>query len=714
MSLRPMSTKTFNRSRLGSNVGRLFSVFCSKGGVGKTYLAANLASTLVRETGERVLLLDFSLPYSCDLGQFLNVEEIGSLARLVPKVGAIDSKILASYPTRTTSGVSILSLVGNDNDLQLIEQQETPASVAILLEQLKSCYPFLIVDLGIPYNRLSDAVLNLSDRIVLPFLGEPLSLLTLIRDLKLLQQKNFAHSILHPVYNKAERSATISPAQAETRIKRKLSGVIPMNKDADADLAAGRLLPLQAPVHPLAQSFTRLALNLLQATIGVSSDTRTFGSGLLPREDFEEESIVALKIAIHDELLVALDLKNLNVVATDDSEKLQALEKKVNNKIIEIVDRKIKATSRTYRDRLVREIFQETLKLGPLEDLLADPEIDEIMVVRWDQLYVERKGCLELVPQKFLSEEQLRGILERVVAPLGRRIDLASPMVDARLKDGSRVNAVIPPLAVKGANLTIRKFGRDTVGMKELIEYGSVNEQLAGFLEAAVKCRLNIIVSGGTGSGKTTLLNILSSFIPEDERIITIEDSAELQLRQPHVITLEARPVNIEGSGEITIRDLVRNSLRMRPDRIVVGECRAGEALDMLQAMNTGHDGSLTTLHANSTREALSRLETLVLFAGFELPVKAIREQIVGAISIIVQLSRLKDGSRKVMQVSEVIGMEGDLISLGDVYLFEQDSPGKDGRVVGNFVATGYTPKCLSVFAAMGVQIPRESFWKTT
>jgi pilus assembly protein CpaF len=714
MSSRPMSTRTFNRSQLDSKVGRLFSVYCSKGGVGKTYLAVNLASTLFRETGERVLLLDFSLPYSSDLGQFLNTPDMGSFARLLPKIKVIDSKILASYPTKTTSGLYVLSLVANENDLQDLEGQEIPTAIVKILEQLRTCFPFLIVDLRVANSRLADAVLNLSDRIVLPFLGEPLSLLTLVRDLKHLQHKNYSHYILHPVYNKAERSATISVSQAESRIQRKLSGVIPLNKDADGDFAAGRLLPLEAPLHPLAQAFTRLALNLLQATIGTAPETMTLKGEPYSREALDEESIVALKNAIHTELLIALDLKNLDVLNTNDPEKLQALETKVKNKISEIVDRKITTTTRSYRERLVREIFQEALKLGPLEDLLADPDIDEIMVVRWNQLYVERKGCLELVPQKFLSEEQLRGILERVVAPLGRRIDLASPMVDARLKDGSRVNAVIPPLAVKGANLTIRKFGRDTVGIKELIEFGSLNEQLAGFLEAAVKCRLNIIVSGGTGSGKTTLLNILSSFIPEDERIITIEDSAELQLRQPHVITLESRPVNIEGSGEITIRDLVRNSLRMRPDRIVVGECRAGEALDMLQAMNTGHDGSLTTLHANSTREALSRLETLVMFAGFKLPVKAIREQIVGAISIIVQLSRLKDGSRKVLQVSEVIGMDEDLIALGDIYLFEQDSQDRDGRVMGNFVATGYTPKCLAVFAERGAQIPKESFWKTT
>jgi len=348
--------------------------------------------------------------------------------------------------------------------------------------------------------------------------------------------------------------------------------------------------------------------------------------------------------------------------------------------------------------------------LGPLEDILSDNSVSEIMVNAWNEIYVERKGRLERINKKFFSEKHLLNIITRITAPLGRKIDTSTPMVDARLKDGSRVNAIISPLAVRGACLTIRKFPEDQIVVDDLVSFNTLNQQMVAFLKAAVLAKLNILISGGTGSGKTTLLNILSSFIPETERIVTIEDSAELKLRQPHVVTLESRPPNIEGKGEVTIRDLVKNSLRMRPDRIVVGECRSAEALDMLQAMNTGHDGSLTTIHSNSSREALSRLETLVMYAGFELPVKAIKEQIVGAIDLIVQISRFKDGSRKIIQISEVDGMQGEVITLGDVFLFKQSGEDK-GRVMGDFSSTGYIPRCLERFTERGIHIPREIFW---
>jgi len=302
-------------------------------------------------------------------------------------------------------------------------------------------------------------------------------------------------------------------------------------------------------------------------------------------------------------------------------------------------------------------------------------------------------------------------VIERIVAPLGRKIDTSTPMVDARLRDGSRVNAIIPPLAIDGAVLTIRKFPKRRLGVEDLFRFETLSRQMAEFIQAAVSARLNVLISGGTGSGKTTLLNILSGFIPTGERIITVEDSAELQLQQPHVITLEARPPNIEGAGEVTIRDLVRNCLRMRPDRIVVGECRGPEALDMLQAMNTGHDGSLTTIHANSAREAVGRLETLVMFAGFELPSRAIKEQIAAAIDLVVQIKRFKDGSRHVVQVAEITGMEGDVVTMGDVFEFREAGVTADGRVKGAFVSTGYVPRCLKRFEERGISLPREIFW---
>ncbi|MBT9258421.1 MAG: CpaF family protein [Clostridiales bacterium] len=359
--------------------------------------------------------------------------------------------------------------------------------------------------------------------------------------------------------------------------------------------------------------------------------------------------------------------------------------------------------------RLTALLRAEILGYGPLQPLLEDPTISEIMVNGAKKIYVEKNGRLQRVPVEFENDQQVLHVIERIVAPLGRRIDEASPMVDARLPDGSRVNAIIPPLALDGPALTIRKFAKDPYTIEDLIRFGTLTREMAEVLRAAVGARLNILVSGSTGSGKTTTLNVLSSFIPPEERIVTIEDAAELQLQQEHVVRLETRPANLEGRGEITIRHLVRNALRMRPDRIVVGEVRGAEALDMLQAMNTGHDGSLTTVHANSPRDALSRLETMVLMAGMDLPLRAIREQIASAIDLIVHQQRLRDGSRRIMYITEVQGMEGDVIVLQDVFQFVQE--GVDGqKVKGSFRTTGIRPKFSDRVAAAGYILPPDLF----
>ncbi|HAM26194.1 MAG TPA: pilus assembly protein CpaF [Microbacteriaceae bacterium] len=363
------------------------------------------------------------------------------------------------------------------------------------------------------------------------------------------------------------------------------------------------------------------------------------------------------------------------------------------------------------RTRLIAEIGADVLGYGPLETLLADDEVTEIMVNGPDQIFVERRGHLTRDTARFISEVQLRRVIERIVSKVGRRIDESSPFVDARLADGSRVNAVIPPLAVDGSSLTIRKFAREPFAAHDLIQFGTLSADIAAVLDACVKAKLNIIVSGGTGTGKTTLLNVLSGYIPADERIITIEDAVELQLQQEHVIRLESRPSNIEGKGEVTIRDLVRNALRMRPDRIVIGECRGGETLDMLQAMNTGHEGSISTVHSNSPRDAIARMETLVLMAGMDLPLRAIREQIASAIDVIVQIGRLKDGTRRVTHLTEVQGMEGEIVTLQDAFVFDHGA-GVDtnGNILGRAVATGVRPRFADRFRDLGIQLSPSVF----
>lgn len=366
---------------------------------------------------------------------------------------------------------------------------------------------------------------------------------------------------------------------------------------------------------------------------------------------------------------------------------------------------------RVDREPLAQEMYNDILGYGPIQELVDSDDYSEIMVNGPNQIYVEHKGKLKLTDIKFRDEEHLMNTIDRIVSAVGRHIDEASPMVDARLPDGSRVNVIIPPLSLVGAVLTIRKFGKKPITAKQLVEWGSLSPKMLNFLEACVKGKLNIIVSGGTGSGKTTLLNVLSSYIPSDERIVTIEDSAEVQLHQDHVVTLESRPANIEGKGAITIRDLVVNALRMRPDRIIVGEVRSKETLDMLQAMNTGHDGSLTTTHANSPRDAVSRLETMVMMGGVELPSKAIRDQIASAIDLIVQQSRLRDGTRKVVSVTEVTGMEGNVVQMQDIFKYEHTGEtGVDGKFIGDFVATGIIPNALEKIRENGVAVNNDWF----
>ncbi len=411
-----------------------------------------------------------------------------------------------------------------------------------------------------------------------------------------------------------------------------------------------------------------------------------------------------LKTRIHRRLLEKLDFANIELIPSE------VLRKEVGKVVETLIAEENIPLSQPEKESLIVDIQHETFGLGPLEPLLADPDISDILVNRYNQVYVEKFGKLHKVDMVFKDDNHLLQVIDRIVSKVGRRVDESSPFVDARLPDGSRVNAIIPPLALDGPALSIRRFGADPLKMTDILAFGSLTQNMAKLLEGCVKTRLNVLISGGTGTGKTTLLNILSEFVPHDERLVTIEDSAELHLKQEHVVRLETRPPNIEGKGEVTQRDLVKNTLRMRPDRIILGEVRSGEALDMLQAMNTGHDGSLSTIHANSARDALSRLETMVLMAGLDLPERAIREQIASAIHVVIQLSRMSDGTRKITNVSEITGMEGNTVVMQDIFVFRNKGIRPDGGIIGDFEATGVRPWFVDKFKISGFELPEHIF----
>ena len=410
---------------------------------------------------------------------------------------------------------------------------------------------------------------------------------------------------------------------------------------------------------------------------------------------------------VHEELLGAMDLRRTDISSMNEEQ----LRKHVQGLIKEIItELGVKIPEDVDRAKLLKQVLDEAVGLGPLEELLEDESVSEIMVNKFDDIYVERNGKLTRSDITFSSDDAVMSAIERIVSPLGRRIDESSPMVDARLKDGSRVNAIIPPLALRGPCVTIRKFAKNKLTDRDLVGFGAIDEPMVAFLKVAVEHRRNIVISGGTGSGKTTLLNVLSNFIPFDERIVTVEDAAELKLSQPHLVSLEARPPNLEGKGQVTIRDLVKNCLRMRPDRIVVGECRGGEALDMLQAMNTGHDGSLTTAHANTPRDLISRLEVMVLMSGMDLPIQAIREQVASAVDMVVQQTRFSDGSRRVINITEITGVEGGTIQMQDIFVYNQTGFNDEGRVVGEFKCTGRVPEFYEELRKRGINVDMSIF----
>jgi septum site-determining protein MinD len=689
---------------------RVIAVYSGGGGVGKSVVATNLAVSLHQQGTGRVLLIDASHPVPSATASLVGLERTKALGEMVTLLGRLTPEVLASYLPAAPAGFSVMALVNDVLQARLV----TPEVLAQMLALAAAAYDVLVVDLGAGAGTVTPAILERSDQVCVVADALPGSILRGRFCLDYLRSLQIpADAVLFCL----NRVSARSPLTGE-RVERFLGVPVAVELPDDPEtvqttMAKGTPLLLAAPRHQIARGIDRLGRAL--TTLGLRDlGERLALAGPTPAEVASDE-VRDVKLRIHRRLVEEIDLRKADFAYLRDPAKLQEMRTRAEAKILNLLEEEGRAIrGRDTRRRIVKEVLDEALGLGPLEDLLADATVTEIMVNRHDQIYVERKGRIELTTATFGSVEQLRGVIERIVAPLGRRIDEKVPMVDARLRDGSRVNAIIPPLALKGPSMTIRKFSKRLLGVPDLIGFGSLTEQMATFLQAAVRARMNVVISGGTGSGKTTLLNILSSFIPGDERIITIEDAAELALPQEHVVSLESRPPNIEGEGAVTIRDLVRNALRMRPDRIVVGECRGGETLDMLQAMNTGHDGSLTTVHANNPRDALRRVETLALMSGLDLPAKAIRDQIASAVDIVIQQSRLQDGSRRVTHITEVTGQEGDVFTMGDVFLFRQTGLAPDGKVYGQFVPTGYIPSFVENLAHRGIKVPREIFLHQT
>ena len=725
-------------------MARIISVVGGKDGVGKSTFATNVAISFSRETKRRVLLIDLDWNYCGDVRFLLGLPEVKSITEVAPFADRLDPNILRGFITPHQSGIGVMQLYKEQGDLSKL----SPELFAKVLDLLGSIFHYIIIDAGSTINNMMVKAL---ERSAVSFIMSTPDVLTLNQTRQFvdrLQGLHFPKEMLKVILNCYEPRGPINLEIVTQKLQRQILTTIIRDDNLVRDASLGAVpFVLSQPRAALTRNYDDFVKNLLdrrilEALMAVRKPTSVSvadgtpglpgagaGGGQLSVDAKKEvaswranrvkrgrrggkvDARTALKMLIHKRLIEVLDLKKLDAELKNNEDKDRILRERTERAIVTILDQEGgHITSREERGRIVKEVLDEALGLGPIEDLINDPTITEVMVNGPDHVYVERGGKLQLTDVTFTDDSQLLAVIERIVAPIGRRIDEKSPMVDARLLDGSRVNAVIPPLAIDGPALTIRKFSKTPFGYKDLIRFGSMTDEIADFLRACIEARLNIIISGGTGSGKTTLLNVLSNFIPGDERIITVEDSAELQLGQEHVIRLESRPPNIEGVGAITIRDLVKNCLRMRPDRIVVGECRGAEAIDMLQAMNTGHDGSLTTIHANSPRDALSRLETLVMFAGLELPSKAIREQVASAINMIVQQSRLADGSRKITGISEVTGLEGQTITLQDIFLYKQTGVDKNRKAIGKYVATGFIPKFVETLESKGIALPKGLF----
>lgn len=708
----------------------IITVAGGKGGVGKSVFSCNLATAILLELKQPTLLIDLD-PRTCgDPGVILGLRPSRTIQDLLTMTSALNNQNLGSILTKHASGLQYLpAVLGPEQPFQvdgaLFEKQ---------LSALSQFFKFIVVDTGSTLEDLQYWCVGESSAALVITTPEVLVVNQTKRLLNDFYSRTLPADMFQLVVNKAQPGAIPSATISQTLRKAILAEIPNDERTASAALQKGVPFVVASPQSPMSNAYheivRKLAGGILQRTKTLTRPQQPTSSqgGASPAK---EASVPArgsgrgkgftvvdprtlLKMQIHTELIKEMDLKKGVTDTQGDPQKEAQLRQKTQNMISQITDRLSGGgQARDERSRIIKEVLDEALGLGPLEDLLSDPTVTEIMVNGHNRIFVEKSGKLTLSPFSFTSNSHLRTVIERIVTPLGRRIDEKTPYVDARLRDGSRVNAVIEPLAIDGPALTIRKFAKDPITVDHYVKWGSITASMIEFLKICVEQGLNVIISGGTGSGKTTLLNTLSGFIPVDERIVTVEDAAELQLKQEHVVRLETRPANMEGSGEISIRDLVRNSLRMRPDRIIVGECRDGAALDMLSAMNTGHDGSMTTVHANNPREAVGRLETLCMMAGMELPARAIREQIASAVDLIIQISRLSDGSRKVISITEVVGMQGETVTLQEVFRYKEEGFDKNRKIVGQFQATGLIPTFIENFEQRGVSVPRSLFSPT-
>ena len=696
----------------------LIAVVGGKGGVGKSVFAANLTAAMTAEMRTPVLLIDCDTKSVGDQNIITGLKPVKTLRELATTTQSLNTTPLQQIVAQHPSGFAFLGAVRGPEEILSVN----PENLSKLVEFLSRTFKFIVVDCGNDIGPMQNTILQDATAIALVATPEILVVQQTQRMINELMTQSYPKEMFQLVLNRVSSNG-LQPQVISQHLGLMPMGLIPADENTVmASISQSKPFVVANPKAPISAAYFDFVRKLSSGTIqrlkslqkpkpaAAAPALTSSGSDTSAQIAKGMDPWIVTKLRVHSELIRTIDLKKLLAEAGDSESKEKELRSKTQRDISAIVDREAPDLSREDRQKLSKEVLEEALGLGPLEDMLADPAISEIMVNGANRIFVEKGGKVQLSGIKFTSNDHLRRIIERIVTPLGRQINNATPYVDARLKDGSRVNAVIEPLALDGPALTIRKFKKGGINPDKYVEFGSATKNMLEFMRISVEYGYNVVISGGTGSGKTSLLNMISSWIPAHERVITVEDAAELQLQQEHVVRLETRPPSMEGTNAVTIRDLIKNALRMRPDRIVVGETRDGAALDMLQAMNTGHDGSMTTTHANSPRECIARLETLVMMSGLDLPMRAIREQIAGAVDLIVQIVRLSDGSRKIISITEVVGMQGDVVTLAEIFRFKETGYDKNRKIIGQFQATGTVPSFVQEIKDKGGNIPMEIF----